>query len=222
MVTVGDFSKELCGGVHVKATGEIGLFKIISESSIAAGLRRIEALTGEEALRYSQQAENILNEIQSSLNSPRREIVQQLDKLKTFLKEKERENKSLRQKIASLQFQPQQNKIKEVKGIPVFIQRVEGLNQTELRQLADSLKQKLGSGVVVLGMTSKEKIFLVASVSQDLTARIKADEFIKNIAPIIKGGGGGRPDFAQAGGRNGAGLDKILQKCYSLLEEMIH
>jgi len=222
MVTVGDFSKELCGGVHVKATGEIGLFKIISESSIAAGLRRIEALTGEEALRYSQQAENILNEIQSSLNSPRREIVQQLDKLKTFLKEKERENKSLRQKIASLQFQPQQNKIKEVKGIPVFIQRVEGLNQTELRQLADSLKQKLGSGVVVLGMTSKEKIFLVASVSQDLTTRIKADEFIKNIAPIIKGGGGGRPDFAQAGGRNGAGLDKILQKCYSLLEEMIH
>lgn len=222
MVIVGDFSKELCGGVHVKATGEIGLFKIISESSIAAGMRRIEALTGEEALKYIQQTENVLAEIQSSLNSSRSEIIQQLTKLINSLKVKEKENKSLRQKIASLQFQPQKGKIKEVKGIPVFIQRVEGLNQTELRQLADSLKQKIGRGVIVLGMTSEDKVFLVASVSQDLTSRIKANEFIKQIAPIIKGGGGGRPDFAQAGGRNGAGLDKVLQKCFSLLEDIIH
>lgn len=221
MVTVNDFSKELCGGVHVHLTGEIGLFKIVSESSIAAGMRRIEALTSEEALKYVQEAENLLNEVQYSLNSSKKDLLHQIDKLKDSLREKEKENKSLRQKIAALKYQQQGGKLKEVKGIPVIVQRVEGLTKPELRELADSIKQKIGSGIVILGMTSREKVFLVASVTKDLTKRIKADEFIKKISPLIRGGGGGRADFAQAGGKNGAELDKVLGKCYSLIEGMI-
>ena len=221
MVIIDDFSKELCGGVHVHSTGEIGLFKIISESSIAAGMRRIEALTGEEALLYVQENEDLINEVQHSLESARKEIPHQINKLRNSLREKEKENKSLRQKMAYQRYQIGKENIKEVKGISVVIQRVEGLSNDELRELADSLKQKIGSGIIVLGTTSIEKVFLVASVTKDLVERVKADEFIKKIAPLIGGGGGGRPDFAQAGGTKPEKLDQALNRSCSYLERMI-
>ena len=221
MVIIDDFSKELCGGVHVHSTGEIGLFKIISESSIAAGMRRIEALTGEEALLYVQENEDLINEVQHSLESARKEIPHQINKLKDSLREKEKENKSLRQKMAYQRYQIGKENIKKVKGISVVIQRVEGLSNAELRELADSLKQKIGSGIIVLGTTSIEKVFLVASVTKDLVERVKANEFIKKIAPLIGGGGGGRPDFAQAGGTKPEKLDQALNRSCSYLERMI-
>lgn len=221
MITIDDFSKELCGGVHVQSTGEIGLFKITSETSIAAGMRRIEAVTGEEALKYTQEVEDILDSLQKRLNSPQSELTSQVDKLKASLKEKEKENKSLRQKLAHARYQKDEDQVKKVKGIPVMVQEVKGMSNDELRELADSLKQKLGSGIVVLGTARDQKVFLVTAVTKDLLDRVKADEFIKKIAPIVEGGGGGRADFAQAGGSKPEKLNQTLQKSYNILERML-
>lgn len=221
MVIINDFSKELCGGIHAHTTAQMGLFKIISESSIAAGMRRIEALTGEEALKHIQETEELMDEVQQVLNSPKKELITQIERLKDSLKEKEKEARALRQKLAHLKYQKKEEQIKKIKGISVLIQRVKGLNNTELRELADSLKQKVGSGIIILGTASEQKVFLVAAVTKDLTERIRAEAIINEIAPMIGGGGGGRPDFAQAGGTNPEKLDKVLKKSYSVLEKMI-
>ena len=221
MVIINDFSKELCGGIHAHTTAQMGLFKIISESSIAAGMRRIEALTGEEALKHIQETEELMDEVQQVLGSPKKELIAQIERLKDSLKEKEKEARALRQKLAHLKYQKKEEQIKKIKGISVLIQRVKGLNNTELRELADSLKQKVGSGIIILGTASEQKVFLVAAVTKDLTERIRAEAIINEIAPMIGGGGGGRPDFAQAGGTNPEKLDKVLKKSYSVLEKMI-
>jgi alanyl-tRNA synthetase len=221
MVGVGDFSKELCGGVHVRASGEIGFFKIISESSIAAGMRRIEALTGEEALRHAQETDDLLSDIQAAIRSPRKGIVNRVEKIQGQLEEKEKENKALRQKLASLEAQSGEEDIQKVRGISVLAQRLEGLTGEELRSLADSLKQRIGSGVVVLGAVADGKAFLVVAVTQDLSERIRADELIRAIAPIIGGGGGGRADFAQAGGKKSESLDQALKMSYSMVDKLV-
>jgi len=221
MVMIDDFSKELCGGIHAHSTGQIGLFTIISESSIAAGMRRIEALTGEEALNHVQENEELIGEIQQSLTSTRKEILKQIDKLKDTLKDRERESKALRQKLANLKYEKRDDQVRKVKDVPVLVQRTEELNTTELRALADSLKQKIGSGIVILGAVSGEKVFLIIGVTKDLVERIKANELIEEIAPTIGGGGGGRPEFAQAGGTKPEQLDLALKKSYSIIERMI-
>jgi alanyl-tRNA synthetase len=221
IVTIRDFSKELCGGVHVQFTGQIGLFKIVSEFSIAAGMRRIEALTAEEAVKHVQEMEDLLLEAQLALNSPRKEILNQIEKLKSSLKEKEKEVKGLRQKLAHQKYQKEEHQVREIKGISVLTQKVEGMNPTELRELADSLKQKLGSGVVIVGTSSDQKAFLVVAVSKDLTNRLPANLLIQQIAPLVGGGGGGRPDFAQAGGTKPENLDQALEKSFSEVEKML-
>jgi len=221
MVMVGDFSRELCGGVHVHSTGQIGLFKIVSESSVAAGMRRIEALTGGEALKYVQESEALLIDIQHSLSTSRKDLIPQVEKLQESLREKEKEVKTLRQKMTSLKYKKEEEHIQTVKGISVLVKKVEGLTQAELRGLADSLKQKLGSGIVILGMPAGEKVHLVASVTKNLTERVRADTFIKTVAPLIGGGGGGRSDFAQAGGTKPDRLDELLKKSPSELKKII-
>jgi alanyl-tRNA synthetase len=221
MVIIDDFSKELCGGIHARSTGQIGLFKIVSEFGIAAGMRRIEALTGEEALKYVQESEELILELQQKLNFPRKELLFQVDKLKTALKEKEKEAKTLRQNLSQLKYVEKEEEIKKIKGISVLIQKVKGLDNEELRELADSLKQKLGSGIVILGSVSGKKVFLVSAVTKDLTARISANGLIKEIALMVGGGGGGRPDFAQAGGTKPEQLDQVLKKSYSLVEKLL-
>ncbi len=221
MVTIGDFSKELCGGVHVRFTGEIGLFKIASESSIAAGMRRIEALTGEKAIAHIQEEEELLQEILQLMNSPRKELVEHISRLKTSAKDLEKESKSLRQKIANIRYKKDSQEIKSVKGISLLTQQVEGLTINELRELADSLKQKLGSGVVVLGAERDHKAFIVISVTKDLTGRVRADELIKEVAPIIGGGGGGRPDFAQAGGTKPDKIAPVLKKMEAVIAKVL-
>lgn len=221
MVSIKDFSKELCGGVHVPSTGQIGLFKIISEASVASGMRRIEALTGEEALKYIQESEDYLNEIQGALHSSRKDILPQVEKLKDLLKEKEKENRALRQKLTSQKYRIREEKVRKIKNISVLSQKVEGLNTTEIRELADSLKQKIGSGIVILGTTYKHKVFVVSAITKDLIQRIKANELIKEIAQTIGGGGGGRADFAQAGGTKIELLDKALKQSYSVIEKLL-
>jgi alanyl-tRNA synthetase len=219
LVAVGDFSKELCGGVHVHTTGEIGFFKIVSESSIAAGMRRIEALTGEEALRYTQEADELLSEIQVALSSPRKEILPHLEKWRMALEEREKEIKSLRQKLAQTKTQGGEDQVRKVKGISVVAQRLDGLTMDELRSTADAVKQRLGSAVVILGAEADGKALLVVSVTKDLAGRIPADQLIREIAPLIGGGGGGRPDFAQAGGKKIEFLSQALEKSFSVVDK---
>lgn len=221
MVTIGDFSKELCGGVHVSRTGDVGLFKIVSETSIAAGMRRIEAITGAEAIKYTQEIEKNIADIQFLLNSPRKDILIQIEKLKGALKEKEKEIGEIKQKLTNINCEKQNEKILEVHGISILTQIVRGLNNTELRQLADSLKQKLGSGIVILGAPTEKKVYLVISVTKDLVNRVPANVLIKDMAPLVGGGGGGRPDFAQAGGTKPEIIEKVLEESPSYIEAVL-
>ena len=221
LVAVGDYSKELCGGAHAPATGEIGLFKVVAETSVAAGMRRIEALTGAEALAYVQESDGILHEAGRALGASRKDLVVQLEKLQDSVRDKDREIKHLRQKLVQGGAEKPGEKITTVKGVNVLVQRIEGLNPEEARGLADSLKQKLGSGVVVLGSIQGEKAFLVVGVTKDLTARLSAAALIKQMAPLIGGGGGGRPDFAQAGGTKPGELDRALRESLGVIENSL-
>lgn len=219
LVEVKGFSKELCGGVHVHSTGEIGLFKITGESSVAAGMRRVEALTGEAALRYVQEMEKLLADIEQSVGSSRSELLHHLDRVKAQLEASERENKALRQKLAQWQSRAGEATVRNIKGVNVLAQRLEGASAEELRQLVDSFKEKIGSGVIVLGTASDGKALVVVGVTRDLTDRLKADELVRDIAPLIGGGGGGRADFAQAGGKKPEQLDLALEQSYAWVEK---
>ena len=221
MVSISDFSRELCGGVHASTTGRLGLFKISDETSIAAGMRRIEAMTGGEALDAFQKAEALLAGLQAALNSSRQDLLAQAERLREEIREKERENRALRQKIARGSVSQAEDNIRLVRGIKLLTRKVEGLNPTEIRELADLLKQKLGSGVVVLGQADSGKAFLVAAVTKDLTGRISAERFIKDLAGLVGGGGGGRPDFAQAGGHQPEKVDEALDQSAGLLERIL-
>jgi alanyl-tRNA synthetase len=221
MVGVGEFSKELCGGAHAPATGEIGLFKILSETSVAAGMRRIEALTGEEALRHVQESERILAEAARILNAPRPDVAVQIEKLKDQIREKDHEIKALRLKMRDKTAPAADEPPRIVKGVQVLVQKLEGLDPGEARGLADQLKKKIGTGVVILGSAGSDKALLIAGVTADLCGRISAAAIIKKIAPFIGGGGGGRPDFAQAGGPDVEALDRALAGSLQAVEELL-
>ncbi len=226
VVGIGDFSKELCGGVHVHATGEIGFFKILSEASVASGMRRIEAVTGEGAYRSIQELEDLVSGLEKSLGVSRKDLPARVDKLQAGAEELEKEARALRKKMLAGKIEAKSSAdaeltvIKSIMGIDVHVQRIDGLTIAELRDMADSLKQKMGSGVVVLGAAGPDKAFVVASVTKDLTGRVQANALIKEIAPVIGGGGGGRPDFAQSGGSNLAELDKALGLVPGLVERL--
>ncbi|MFO7980526.1 MAG: alanine--tRNA ligase [Candidatus Aminicenantes bacterium] len=212
VITIGDFSKELCGGVHVHNTGEIGFFKIISESSVAAGMRRIEAVTSKSALEYTQENEELLTDIEESLGTPRNELMGHIEKLKESIKQKEKECKSLRQKLINLKNKEKEETTHEINGVEVLTKRIEGLSNSELRNLADNLKQKSNSDVIILSTVFNNKVLLVVTVNKDMTDTLKAKEIINEMAPIIGGGGGGRPDFAQAGGTKPDKIDQAVKK----------
>jgi alanyl-tRNA synthetase len=197
------------------------MFKIVSETSIAAGMRRIEALSGEAALSHVQDEEAILQEILRTMNSPKNELLDQINKLKASVKDMEKENRALRQKMANIRYQKDSQRIQTIQNIPVLTQAVDGLSINELRELADSLKQKLGSGIVVLGASEGKKAFVVIAVTKDLTGRIKANDIVKKVAPMVGGGGGGRPDFAQAGGTKPDQIPVVLKNIGKILQEII-
>lgn len=221
MVVVGEFSKELCGGAHAARTGEIGLFKIVAEASVAAGMRRIEALTGEAALRHVQEGERLIGESARFLNVPRQDLAVRLEKMRDLLQEREHEIKTWRQKWMSRSADKTENEVREVKGVKVLVRRLDGLNPAEARTLVDQLKRKIGSGVVILGSLQDDKAYLIAAVTNDLTSRIQAAAVIKALAPMIGGGGGGRPDFAQAGGPGKDDLDRALAESPGWIEKML-
>jgi alanyl-tRNA synthetase len=221
VVGIGDFSKELCGGIHVQSTGQIGLFKILSETSVASGMRRIEAVTGEEALKHFRELEELLSGIEKSLGASRNEILTKIEKLGDALGSLERENKSLRKKLASGAGSGAAGRTLKIKDVSVFLQKMEGLPMAELREMADALKQKMSSGVIVLASADAGKVFLVAAVTKDLTARIRAGDLIRRAAPLVGGGGGGRPDFAQAGGDRPEEIDRLLEQVPGWVGELL-
>jgi alanyl-tRNA synthetase len=217
VLKLGDFSTELCGGTHVGRSGDIGLFKIVSEGGIAAGVRRIEAVTGQGALDVVKANEAVLREVAGLVKAGKDDVPAKVEQLVERTRALERELAALRRKLASGGGRDILQEAQVVNGIKVLAARLDGADAKALRDTADQLKSKLGSGVVVLGAVAGDKVFLVASVTPDLAGRLKAGELIKPVAELVGGRGGGRPDFAQAGGTKPDQVDAALALVPSLV-----
>jgi alanyl-tRNA synthetase len=217
----GFFSKELCGGTHVKRSGDIGIFKIIGESSVAAGVRRIEAISGVRALEEYQRAADSLRSIAAGLNVGPEEIEATTQKLIEGRRELEKQLNTVQKKSAQGSADELIAKAREVKGVKVVAARVPDMTREALRGLVDTLKQKLGSGVIALGMVEDEKVVLIVGVTKDLTAKCNAGKIIQAIAKEVGGSGGGRPDLAEAGGKDTAALNMALETVPAILDRML-
>jgi alanyl-tRNA synthetase len=217
VVRMGDFSTELCGGTHVRRTGDIGVFKIRSEGGVAAGVRRVEAASGEGALDLVRRQEAVLREVATLLRGPADEAAGKLEKLLAQQRELEKRIAELQGKLAGGATRDVLADARKVDGITVLATRVEGLDDRGLREMADRLRDRIQSGVIVLGSAQGERALLLAAVTKDLAGRYHAGNIIKHLAPMVGGGGGGRPDFAQAGGKDPGRLDEALAAAYELL-----
>jgi alanyl-tRNA synthetase len=225
VIRIGDFSTELCGGTHTAATGEIGLIKILKEGSVSSGVRRLEAVTGEGSLRHfrkDHQLENVVATLvrgddESPADALKRELERREDELKKLRKELEQ----VRMKSAASSVSSATENVREVKGVKVLATRADNLERTQLRTLVDNLRNKLGSGVVVMGSVSDGKVALIVGVTKDLTARVQAGKIIAEVAKKVGGSGGGRPDMAEAGGKDPAALDSALDASYEVVEGML-
>ena len=246
VVKIGDFSTELCGGTHTAATGEIGLIKILKEGSVSSGVRRVEAITGEGSLRHfrmDHQLENVVSAFVSPTLSqkarkdgaPASEPLPDIetpfspaDALKAELEKKDAEIKRLtreldqaRMKSASSSTANISDKVKEVKGVKVLAHRVDNLERAQLRTLVDQLRDKIGSGVVILGSASNGNVALIVGVTKDLTSRVQAGKVIGPVAQKVGGKGGGRPDLAEAGGKDASALDAALDGAYGVVDSLL-
>jgi len=217
----GFYSKELCGGTHVHRVGDIGVLKIVSEQSVAAGVRRIEAVTGIGALEHYQQRAQLLNQIASKLNVGEDAVLATVEKLSETSKQLEKELEAQKRKGALGQLDDLTSRVQMVKGVKVIAAEVSNVDREGLRQLVDSLRQKLGSGVVALGMPEDGKVALIAGVTKDLTSKVHAGKLIQQLAKQVGGSGGGRPDLAEAGGKDTSALKSALQSIPSLLEPLL-
>ena len=216
VVSLGEFSKELCGGTHTSQTGNIGLFLIISEGGIASGVRRIEAMTGQRALAWLHEHITGLERIAGLVKGSKKMAPERVEALVAEKKVMEKEILSLKAKIASKAVDRIDDAIKEIDGVKVLAKRVEIENPSQLRDLADKFKNRIGSGVVLLGAESKDKALLIAVVTDDLTHRFQAGAIVKKAAALVGGGGGGRADMAQAGGSKPEHLEKALASVYEI------
>jgi len=221
VVRMGNFSVELCGGTHVARTGDIGLLKLEGESGVAAGVRRIEALTGEGALETIRRREQILRQIGSHLGARDAETLERLERLLARERELEKQLRTLEQKlVAGSTTSAGGETVQEIQGIKLVSRKFEGVDALGLRGIADRLRQQYGSAVVALGSDlGDDKAVLLVAVTPNLADRFKAGNIVKQVAPIIGGSGGGRPDFAQAGGREAAKLDEALARVASLIRD---
>ncbi len=211
VLRVGDFSMELCGGTHVKRAGDIGFFKLISESGVAAGIRRVEALTGEAAIRWAESGDDLIKDIAALVRGNRDDVREKIEQLIERSKRLEKEIQQLKGRLASGQGGDLASTAREINGVKVVATRVDGADARALREAVDQLKNKLKSAVIVLGsVESGDKVLLVAGVTQDQTSRVRAGDLIASVARHVGGRGGGRPDLAQAGGTNPAALDAAL------------
>jgi alanyl-tRNA synthetase len=219
VVKIGGFSTELCGGTHVERSGEIGLFKLPFESGVAAGVRRVEAFTGESALDLINSYEQRLKEIGALVRGSADDAVDKVKKLLERQKELEKEVEKLRGQLEKDQIPELLDKKQSVDGANILISQVDGLDARQLRDIADQIKEKLGSGVVILASTADANVNLVATVSKDLTKKYHAGNIIKELALMVGGGGGGRPDFAQAGGKEPHRIAAALKRAEELVRQ---
>jgi alanyl-tRNA synthetase len=211
---------ELCGGTHVDQIGEIGPFKIISEGGIAAGVRRIEAQTSEGAYETANEREAELQQIAALVKGNPGELSKKIEAILQKQKTLELDIGRMKEKLASSGSGDLMGKVVELKGVKVLSTPVEGADGKTLRALMDQLKGKIGSGIIVLGAAEGEKVSLIAGVTEDLTSRFNAGKIVSAIAPVVGGKGGGRPDMAQAGGKEPGKLAEALEKVMEIIGEM--
>lgn len=222
VVMIGDFSRELCGGTHVGHTGEIASFKILSESGVAAGVRRIEAITGNNVTAYYQEMEERLNAVARVLKTSPATLLDRAEHLMAEMKVLQSENESLKSKAAKDALGDVMNQVKEVKGVKLLAASVAGVDMNGLRDLGDQLKAKIGEGVIVLISDCDGKVNMVAMATQGAMDKgAHAGNLIKGIAALVGGGGGGRPNMAQAGGKNPAGIPDAIAKCEEVLAAQV-
>ena len=222
VVKMGDFSTELCGGTHVDSTGQIQAFKILSEAGIAAGVRRIEALTGEGLLAHYEKQEEELKEAAKTAKTTPAELKTRIEAMMEEIKALHAENEKLKSKLASDSLGDVMSQVQEINGVKVLATKVADVDMNGLRNLGDQLKDKLGGGVIVLASVMDGKVNLMASASDDAQKKgAHAGNLIKGIAGLVGGGGGGRPGMAQAGGKNPAGVDEALKKAYEVAGEQL-
>ena len=217
VIKMGDVSMELCGGTHVSKTGDIGFLKVIHESAIAAGVRRIEAVAGREALKYVHDVEGELKKTASLLKANPLELAERVEKVLKHQRDMEREIEALKVKLAAKDMADLVKKVKDVKGIRVLAAVIDATDAKTMRDLGDRLKDKIQSGIILLGSKGEDKAMLLCMVTKDLTDRYHAGNIIKEIAPIIGGSGGGRPDMAQAGGPKPENVKKALDKLAKMI-----
>ena len=222
VVMVGDFSKELCGGTHVGHTGEIGSFKILSESGVAAGIRRIEAITGRNVTAYYQDMEEKLNAVAVALKTSPASLLERAEHLMAEMKALQSENESLKSKAAKDALGDVSDQVKEIKGVKFLSTSVAGVDMNGLRDLGDQLKTKIGEGVIVLISECDGKVNMVAMATQEAIDKgAHAGNLIKGIAALVGGGGGGRPNMAQAGGKNPAGISAAIAEASKVLDSQL-
>jgi alanyl-tRNA synthetase len=240
VIKIGDFSTELCGGTHTGATGEIGLIKVLKEGSVSSGIRRIEAVTGEGSLRHFQQDHQLENVVSSFVGptlsqrtrkdgapssekflSSSEALKLEFDKKDGEIKRLQRELDQARMKSASSTVAAAGEHVKEIRGVKVLAHRVDNLERGQMRTLIDQLRDRLGSGVVILGSATDGNVSLIVSVTKDLTGKLQAGKIISPVAQKVGGKGGGRPDMAEAGGRDPGALDAALNEVYGVVESLL-
>ncbi|MBT4362939.1 MAG: alanine--tRNA ligase, partial [Desulfobacteraceae bacterium] len=221
IVSISDFSKEFCGGSHTGLTGNIGFFKIIGETGIAAGVRRIEALTGNSAIEFIQKTTDTLQKTAVIVKEQPFLVPQKVEKILSTQKNLEKEISKFKSIIASKSTNTSDGDYRIIDDVKIVAKKVNVDNPADLRDLGDKFKDKIKSGVIVLGSVSGSKVFLLSIVTKDLTDRFHAGKIIKEIAPVVGGGGGGRPDMAQAGGCKPENLDKALERAYDIFEKSL-
>jgi alanyl-tRNA synthetase len=225
VVKIGDFSTELCGGIHTGATGEIGLIKIVGEGSVSSGVRRVEAVSGTGALHEFRRDFDVAKVVGSFVGasdaSPADALRHRIAAQEEEMKKLRRELDAVRMKAASSSVSDAAGSAVEVKGVKVLAQRVDGVEKAQMRELVDQLRGKLGSGVVVLGAAADGKVSLIVGVTKDLTGKVQAGKIVGTLAGMVGGKGGGRPDLAEAGGSDVGALDGALEKAARVVEAFL-
>jgi len=217
VISFGPYSTELCGGTHARATGDIGLLKILSDSGIASGVRRIEATTGQGALALLRAQERTLEKVAAALRTSVAELPERAEKLMSERREAERENEKLRAAKRGAASGDLSAAAKQVGGVNVIAARVDGVDAKDLRAFVDQLRQKLGSAVVLLATEQEGRVSLALGITPDLVGRFRAGDLVRELAAIIGGKGGGRPDFAQAGGNDPSQLAAAFERLDALI-----
>ncbi len=219
---MGDFSKELCGGTHVSNTSSITVFKILSETGVAAGVRRIEALTGNGVFAYYKEIEEELNQAAKTAKAEPGMLSKRIEALHEEIKALQSENEKLKNKLAKDALGDVMDQVIEVKGVKLLAAKVPDVDMNGLRNLGDQLRAKMGEGVIVLASVTEGKVNLITMATDETMKKgAHAGNLIKQLAAIVGGGGGGRPNMAQAGGKNPAGVDELIARAGSILESQI-